>query len=64
MGLPVIAVATVSCAVILTNIMQKPLLVCGLLILVLPLSLFPIVVVSSLASAGVHKLLPRSESAA
>ncbi|KRM94574.1 hypothetical protein FC56_GL001533 [Lentilactobacillus senioris DSM 24302 = JCM 17472] len=64
LGLPVIAVATVSCAVILTNIMQKPLLVCGLLILVLPLSLFPIVVVSSLASAGVHKLLPRSESAA
>ncbi|MCY9807395.1 chloride channel protein [Lentilactobacillus senioris] len=63
-GLPVVAVATVSCAVILTNIMQKPLLVCGLLILVLPLSLFPLVVISSLASAGVHKLLPRSESAA
>lgn len=61
LGLPAAAMASVSCAVILTNIMKKPLIVCGLLVLVLPLSVFPLVIISSLASAGIHKLVAKAD---
>ncbi|PWF99724.1 chloride channel protein [Levilactobacillus bambusae] len=49
---PVI-VATIFCAVTLTNIMKKPLIVCGLLLLVFPLSLFPLIVLGSSMTAAV-----------
>lgn len=59
LGLSAVACATVFGAVMLTNIMQKPLVVCGLLVLVFPLSLFPLIFVSSVLTGWVRQFVPQ-----
>ncbi|WP_057769101.1 chloride channel protein [Lactobacillus selangorensis] len=55
LGLSPRLLATVFCTAILTEIMPKPLVVCGLLVLLFPIQLLPLIIVVSVATVWIQK---------